>query len=360
MTESDFAARWIRPEVRREAAYAVDPATAPVRLDRNESPWETPEELRRETLERLQSTPWSRYAAAGSDELVRAIAARENVPPEAVVVANGSNALFLSFFTAVGGAGRIFALTPPTFGLYAPWARATGGTVRDFPLAGDDLAFPEADLVREAARDPGLVLILCTPNNPTGSLLSRGGLEAILATGALAVVDEAYGEFISEASARELLNSTRNLILVKTFSKALALAGARVGYLVADPELAAEIRKVVPPYCVNLFARCAALAALSRPDLVRSRVEAILLERERVRRGVEAAGGARIGPSRANFLYLRPDRPAEELLAALLARGVLVRRVAGTAGTERTALRVTVGTPPENDRFLEAWKGVVA
>lgn len=311
--------------------------------------------MRRDVLARLEETPWSRYAAADSGPLVRAIAAREGVPPDCVVVANGSNALFLSLFTALGGPDRAFALTPPTFGLYAPWARSTGGATRQFPLAEEDLAFPGEDLTRAAVEDPRLVFLICSPNNPTGSVLTRSDLGAILSAGALAVVDEAYGEFAPEASARDLLASWSNLILVKTFSKALALAGARVGYLLADPALAAEIRKVVPPYCVNLFAQSAALATLARPDLVLSRVGAILAERERLRGAVTAAGGARVGPSRANFLYLRPDRPAEELLSALLARGVLVRRV---AGTKRAALRVTVGTPLENDQFLEAWKGV--
>jgi len=209
-------------------------------------------------------------------------------------------------------------------------------------------------MIEEARKDPGLVVLLCSPNNPTGTLFPEDGLRAVLETDALVVLDEAYVEF-SGTSAAAWLGERSNLVILRTLSKAAALAGARVGYLMADPALVAEVSKVYPPYAVNLFARAAALATLARPELLAERAAKIVAERDRVFPVLSSAGGARVARSFANFHYLRPEKPAAELAEAIRARGVAVRRVAGTRGE---ALRVTVGRPKENDRFLEIWKEV--
>jgi histidinol-phosphate aminotransferase len=273
-----------------------------------------------------------------------------------VIVGNGSNALFLSFFLAAAMPGRRLGLCPPTFGLYAPWARAAGFTVEDFPLGEEDLAPPMDAMLAAARRDPDLAFVLCSPNNPTGTLFPREGLAALLDTGTLVVLDEAYVEF-SGGGARGLLPRFPNLLLTRTLSKAAAMAGVRVGYMLGAPDLVAQIEKVVPPFSVNLFARAAALEALADAAPARARVAAIVAERRRMERCLADRPGGHLLESHANFLYFRPDRPAQVLFDALLARGILVRRV---AGTKSGALRVTVGRPEENDRFLEAWKEVTA
>ncbi|HYR46755.1 MAG TPA: histidinol-phosphate transaminase [Thermoanaerobaculia bacterium] len=348
--------RLLRPEMREIPAYATSTATAPIRLDRNESPEEMPRGMRERVLATLAGARWSRYPDPYASELKTALAAREGLTPESVIVGNGSNSLFLSLFAAAAFPGRRIALCPPTFGLYAPWARAAGYAVARFPLADEDLAPPVERMLSEARQDPDLASVLCSPNNPTGTLFPREGLVSLLETGALVVVDEAYVEF-SGGSARGLLPRFNNLLVTRTLSKAAALAGVRVGYMLGDPSLLADIEKLVPPFCVNLFARAAALAALADEAPARARVVAVVAERERMARSLAQAPGARVSESRANFLYLRPERPAAEIFGGLLERGILVRRV---AGTRAEALRVTVGRPEENGRFLEAWKEVIA
>ena len=348
--------RLLRPEVREIPAYATSTANAPIRLDRNESPEEMPREMRERVLATLAGARWSRYPDPYASELKTALASRESLTPQSVIVGNGSNSLFLSLFSAAAFPGRRIAICPPTFGLYAPWARASGFAVEGFPLAEDDLAPPVERMLSEARRDPDLAFVLCSPNNPTGTLFPREGLVSLLETGTLVVVDEAYVEF-SGGSARDLLPRFDNLLVTRTLSKAAALAGARVGYMLGASSLLADIEKLVPPFGVNLFARAAALAALADEAPARARVAAIVAERDRMAGALARASGARVSESRANFLYLRPQRPAAEVFAALLDRGILVRRV---AGTRAEALRVTVGRPAENDSFLEAWKEVVA
>jgi histidinol-phosphate aminotransferase len=353
---SPLSRRLLRPEMKDVAAYATSTASAPVRLDRNESPEEMTPQTREKVLDALSSARWSRYTDPYAAELKTVLAERDGLAPESVIVGNGSNSLFLSFFLAAGIPGRRFGLCPPTFGLYAPWVRAAGCRVADFPLGEDDLAPPVNAMLSAAREDPDLAFVLCSPNNPTGTLFPREGLVSILETGALVVVDEAYVEF-SGRSARDLLPRFSNLVLSRTLSKASALAGARIGYMLGSPEILSDIEKVLPPYGVNLFARAAALAALEEEAGMRARVESILAERGRMARILERMPGARLSASHTNFLYLRPERPAGELFEALLSRGILVRRV---AGTRTGALRVTVGRPEENDRFLDAWKEVTS
>jgi histidinol-phosphate aminotransferase len=362
----------LRPEMAEVPAYVTSTKDAPVRLDRNESPEEMPERLREQVLARLASTKWSRYPDPYASELKEALAKRERLPAEQVIVGDGSNSLFLSFFLASGAPGRRIALCPPTFGLYASWAKAAGAAIESFPLDEEDLSPPVERMLSEAKRDPDLLFVLCSPNNPTGTLFPRGGLIPLLETGAFVLMDEAYIEFVegdgraggaspdlttpgAGASARGLLSRFPNLVISRTLSKAAALAGVRVGYMLGDPALLREVEKVVPPFSVNLFARLAALAALSDAEATAARVVAIVSERDRMAKALAGSPGGSISESHANFLYLRPDRPAEQLFEALWNRGVLVRKV---AGTKAPALRVTVGRPEENDRFLAAWREV--
>ena len=344
----------LRPEMAEVPAYVTSTKDAAIRLDRNESPEEMPARLREEVLARLAAAKWSRYPDPYAAELKEALARREGLPADHVVVGNGSNSLLLSFFLASGVPGRRIGLCPPTFGLYASWARAAGAVVENFPLHEEDLSPPIGGMLDEARRDPDLLFIACSPNNPTGTLFPREGLIAILEAGSFVLMDEAYVEF-SGGSARDLLSRFPNLLISRTLSKAAALAGVRVGYLLGDPALLGDVEKVVPPFSVNLFARAAALAALSDGEAAAARVAGIVSERNRMAQALAARPGGRISESHANFLYLRPDRPAEELFEELWKRGILVRKVAGTKGP---ALRVTVGRPEENDRFLEAWEEV--
>jgi histidinol-phosphate aminotransferase len=350
------ARRLLGPEIAGVPAYATSTLSAAVRLDRNESPEEMAPELRDRVLAALASSRWSRYPDAYGSELKTVLAAREGLPAEAVVIGNGSNSLFLSFFLAAAFPGRRIGICPPTFGLYEPWARAAGCRVERFELEEDDLTPPVDRMLSAASEDRDLAFVLCSPNNPTGTIFPREGLVSLLSMGALVVVDEAYIEF-SGGSARDLLPRFSNLVIARTLSKAAALAGARIGYLLGDPAVLADIEKVVPPFGVNLFARAAAVAALSDESRTRARVAAIVAERERMAQALSVLPGARLSDSRANFLYLRPELPAQVLFEQLRLRGILVRQV---AGTERGALRVTVGRPAENDSFLQAWKEVTA
>ncbi|MFZ2494000.1 MAG: aminotransferase class I/II-fold pyridoxal phosphate-dependent enzyme, partial [Thermoanaerobaculia bacterium] len=200
-----------------------------------------------------------------------------------------------------------------------------------------------------AAAAGGSVIIVCSPNNPTGGLLPDGGLEALLATGATVLFDRAYGEFALDA----LPPLHERLVTFSTFSKAWGLAALRVGWLAATEATCREIRKVKLPYSLNVFSEAAAIAVLDSPEVRDWSVAQTLRERRRLRVVLAAMTGVTVFPSAANFLTFRLDGDAARVFEDLCARGVLVRNVSSYAGLAN-CLRVSIGSREQNDAFIDA------
>jgi histidinol-phosphate aminotransferase len=210
----------------------------------------------------------------------------------------------------------------------------------------------DVDPLLEASKDAD-VTVICSPNNPTGTLLDSEILKKILTlTRGLVFLDEAYHEF-SGQTALKILPAYPNLIVLRTFSKAMSMAGLRFGYLMAHPEVAREIHKAKLPYNVNVFTLTAAELVLERSDLLRDAIQTLVAERQRLIREVRKRPGLEAFDSCTNFFMMRTPRPAQEVFESLYAQGVLVRDVSSYPMLERI-LRVTAGTPEENDRFLQA------
>ena len=343
----------LRPALASIRPYTLRPETAGVRLNRNESPFDLPDDWKRSIVERALQRPWSRYPEFVPMELIRAIARRWEWPEAGVLVGNGSNEILQALVQATLEPGRRMLTVEPTFVLYAQLGALAGAEVRSEEL-GDGWAFDVERLAARLRQDRPAAAFVCSPNNPTGSWLSPDGLETLLraAPDTLMILDEAYGEFAGW-SARALLPRHRNLAVLKTFSKAAGLAGLRIGYLLASPEVAAAAAHAKLPYSVNLFAALAAERAIEGRALLDERVERVVAERERVREAMARIGGVRVAPSRANFLLFEVD-DAQRVFGALVASGVLVRDVSGGHALLRRSLRVTIGLAEENDLFLSA------
>lgn len=347
----------IREEVRRLPPYRFTPHAQPVKLDQNEAPDDAPE-LARAVAERVAQAALNRYPALHPVELERALAERHGWPADGVVVANGSNVLIQAAAVAAG-LGRSALTVSPTFAIYSSQARLLGIDLVEVPL-GPGHAFPEEGLTAALEGRAGVVF-LADPAAPTGNALDAGALErfarAAHATGRwLTVIDEAYAEFAGidhSALAREL----PSVVLLRTLSKAAGLAGARLGYALAAPEVAAELRKVLLPFCVSALQVAAGLTVLERPELIEARVAAARSERERLAAALSRLPGVEVFPSVTNFVLFRvPD--AARVHAGLLERGVVIRRQDHLPGLDG-CLRVSVGLPGENDAFLAAIEGVL-
>jgi histidinol-phosphate aminotransferase len=342
----------VKPRVRALEAYTLKPDRGEVKLNQNESPWDAPEAVRAETLRRMESRRWSRYPDFVPAALHEKLAAFAGWRADGVVAGNGSNELIQATLMVTVGEGRRVLISEPTFALYRQVATILGGEVLSVPL-DDALGFDVEALRETIAREEPDVVILCSPNNPTGCRIGEDELESMLeTTGGILIIDEAYFEF-SGRTVAPLLERHANLAVFRTFSKAMGLAALRVGYLLASPELAREVSKAVLPYNLNAFSQTAAEVCVEMYETeLRPRVERIVRERERLFAGLQSIEGLTPMPSSANFMVVRsavePRRVYDELLER---HGVLIRDVSGYPML-KDYFRVSVGTPDENDRAL--------
>jgi histidinol-phosphate aminotransferase len=341
----------VKPAVRALSAYTLAAYRAPVKLNQNENPWELPDEVRRRIVERALAQPWSRYPDFDPRELLGALSRFAGWPADGILAGNGSNELIEAMLLVTVGPGVRVAIPEPTFTLYALLTGILGGDLVRVPLAAD-LEYDLDALVSEAERSA--VTVVCSPNNPTGGVVTPEAVERLCrSTRGLVVIDEAYHEF-SGRTVVPLLQHHPNLVVLRTFSKAMALAGLRLGYLMASPALVREIDKARLPYNINVFSQTAALVLLEDDRAVRETVSRLVEERERLAARLAALPGVKVYPSQANFLLieLAQARPAD-VFAAVYAEGVLIRNVSSYPRLDR-CLRVSVGTPDENQRLLEA------
>ena len=342
----------IKPAVRAITAYTLAPYRASIKLNQNENPFDMPDEIKREVERRLDQRPWSRYPDFVPAELHETLANFAGWKPEGTLAGNGSNELIQATLMVTVSAGTRVVLPEPTFTLYRQIVSVLGGETLGVPLTAG-LQFDVEAIRRRAIDERADVIIICSPNNPTGCRISEEDLKEIAGDfDGLIVVDEAYHEF-SGRTAVPLLDELPNLIVLRTFSKAMAMAGLRVGYLLARPELAREVHKATLPYNLNFFSAMAARVACERYYLLRPQIELIIRERERVFNGMAGIDGLQPVPSAANFLVARSALQPRKLFEALLSRDILIRDVSKYPMLA-DYFRVSIGSPAENDRLIAA------
>lgn len=349
----------IKPRVRELRAYALTPERAAVKLNQNENPWDAPERIRQESLRRLQGRSWSRYPDFVPASLHARLAEFAGWQPDGVIAGNGSNELIQALLMVTVGEGKRVLISEPTFALYRQIAIVLGGEVASVPLDAR-LQYDIAALKAKMHAFAPDVTIICAPNNPTGCGIDDEDLVSLLeASGGIVAVDEAYFEFAGRTVA-PLLQRHKNLVVFRTFSKALGLAALRVGYLLAAPEIARETAKAVLPYNLNLVSQTIAEVAVELYESeLRPHVARIIAERERLRAGLGAFDGLEPVRSEANFMVVRSRIEPRRVYAELLRRDILIRDVSSYP-LLADYFRVSVGTPPENDLLLAALHEIFA
>lgn len=355
MTDTAVGEGYLRSDLRGLAPYGSEGggAACPVKLDANEPPRDLPPAIKERILTRLRELPFNRYPEASGLALRQAIAVAHGLSPEMVQLGCGSSEILQALCLALAGPGRAVVYPTPSFSMYPTYAAVAGSRAVPVPL-GADFAFSPADVVAAARQaGPGVVL-LCNPNNPTGQAVPLAAIEAVVAAvDAPVVVDEAYYEFHGE-TALPLLARYPHLVVTRTFSKAYGLAGARVGYMLAQPALCQAVARVLLPYHVNALSLAAAEAVFVDQPVMQAAVAEITAQRQRLAEALAALPNCTVYPSRTNFLLVRvPDAAA--VAVQLAARGVAVRTFAGVPSLAG-CLRITVGSAAENDRLLRLWR----
>lgn len=343
----------IKPEILAISAYELKPHECRIKLNQNENPFDVPAFIKEELARRITERPWGRYPDFKPASLCKKLAEHTGWVPAGVAVGNGSNELLQNLLHMVLERGKKLLIVTPTFALYRILGVSNGATVIEAPFE-DFIRFPRERLLAAAEREKPEVMLFCSPNNPTGTLLENGTLHELLELSeGLLVVDQAYHEF-SEGTGTQLLHRYPNLILTRTFSKAMAAAGLRLGYLLAHPEVVRQINKVKLPYNLNFVSLAAAEAILDNLHCFLEPIQKLMRERRRLYEEMKEIEGVEVFPSHANFLLFRV-KDAARVFSEIRQRGILVRDVSSAPGLEG-CLRVSVGLPQENLEFLRALK----
>jgi histidinol-phosphate aminotransferase len=349
----------IKPGVRTQTAYTLAAPPTARKLNQNESPFDFPPELKREVIEQIAGLSWQRYPEFTPPDLLASLADYYGWVAEGILVGNGSNELIQATLSVTLGAGDRVVAPSPTFSLYRLLTAVLGGTYVPVPL-GEDFAYDIDALIDAARRERPRVIVLNSPNNPTGSVLPEDAVERILErTDALVLCDEAYQDF-GGPSAIPLLQRSSRLVVLRTFSKALGLAGLRFGLALAHPEVAREMAKGKLPYNVNVVTLTAARTALRHASLLAARAREVVATRDRFVARLGQLPGLTVYPTAANFVLLRcRSLPAKELFQRLRdEHGILIRDVSDGPNLAG-CLRISIGTEEDMDAVIAALERVI-
>ena len=347
----------VRDDLRSLEGYHSPQVDVRIRLNTNEAPTPPPAAWRDAFASELSRVEWHRYPDRSATALRAAIAESHHVQPDQVFAANGSNEVLQTLLLAYAGAGRRVVTFEPTYQMHGHIARITGSTVVEGERGPDFRLDVESALELISATRPAITF-LCSPNNPTGLVEQASNVEEVLAAKpGLLVVDEAYGQF-ADWSALTMIDDDVPLVVTRTFSKTWSMAASRLGYLVGPSSLVAELDKVALPYHLDAAKQIAGRLALQFTDEMDARVHLIVVERDRVAGTLDKLA-LDVFPSGANFILFRPrSLPGRRVWQELLDRSILIRDCSGWPRLT-DCLRVTIGTPEENDEFLAAITEIV-
>ncbi|NND73272.1 MAG: aminotransferase class I/II-fold pyridoxal phosphate-dependent enzyme [Rhodothermales bacterium] len=346
----------VRPEVRREKAYHVGvPKNIEVKLNQNENPFPLPDALQKRFTEILGDLSVNRYPAEFPDKLIATIADVESFDPDGIIVGHGSNELSHFIALCFLGTETNVVLPRPMFALYKSVVRLFGAGLTEVPCK-EDLSFDVGRLIDAIQRVKPALTVIASPNNPTGLVVGLSDIRRIVdASEGIVVLDEAYIEFVPEASAQMLLNEHPNLILLRTMSKAFGMAGLRIGYLVGHPSLVFEMKKARLPFMIGKHDELCAIELLKSSDLISQWILEMRNQTDWMWNRVDEIDGVKAYPTRANFFLFETQRDPAQLADSLGAMKIAVRKMSSYPELA-TMLRVCAGTRNENQRFVDALK----
>ena len=333
-------------------SYSVAQDFSRIKLNQNESPVDLPAEIKEEVFRRLKKVFWSRYPSATAASLIEKISIYTGFPSPGIIVGNGSNELIQTLIYAICDSGDRIITVRPGFSIYKRVASVMNIAVMEVPLQ-KDFSFDVEAIIEKGKK--AKLMILASPNNPTGTVLKVEEIERIARNfDGIVTVDEAYYEF-SKETCQELIDKLENIVVIRTFSKALGLAGVRLGYLLGREEMARALFKARLPFSLGIFHQVVGEVVLEKKRFIEANVEKIIKERERLFKELKKIRFIRPIPSYANFiLFESKNQSGKDLYQRLFEKGIVLRYF--DIPRMKNMLRVTVGTHDENDTFLEKMK----
>ena len=345
-----------RPCVKDLEAYKVVPPNYNIIVNANENPFDFPDALKKELNDEIMRMPLNRYPDPSATALREQLADYVGVDAGQIICGCGSDEIMSMLNQTFINPGDVVISHAPSFSMYQIWS-VIGGADFIWVPDNDDL-YPDVENIINTAKLKNAKLIyLCSPNNPTGSLLPRhDAIDILEETNALVILDEAYIEFKKEGDLTDIVNEYNNVIVLRTLSKAFGLAGIRCGYAVGPKPLIDMMYKVKSPYNLNKLTQAAAVIALKHRDTLLKNVEILNSERQRLYEFLKGLKGVtRVYPTASNFIYFEvPD--GAPLYDALLDEGILVKYLKHDVSDDVDHIRLTVGSPEENDAVIKVLK----
>lgn len=335
-----------------------DPHELPykVKLNANENPYGLPEEIIEEILSKAKNLEYSRYPNANSVKLSETVSSFWGLNRDNIVIGNGSDELIDYLIKAFSEKGRRIITTAPSFAMYKIYSIINGSIFVQIPLGQNNFSLNEDKILEEAKKEDSSMVFIAYPNAPTGNYFAEDKIIKIIEeSGCLVVVDEAYYEF-GEKTFIPLISQYDNLVILRTFSKAYSLASLRVGYLLSNPEIINEIRKVKSPFNVNTFSQLAAQVVFENKEILKDSIKKIIEEREKLINRINEIPPFKAHTSRTNFVLVEvgSKENSDLVYSNLLKQGILVQTISDPAfSTSRYFLRITVGNEEENDILIK-------
>lgn len=350
-------AKLFRQGVLDSPGYGVAHVDGAIKLNQNESPWDLPIELKVAITEKLIKTDFNRYPLADPLVLKKKLAKHNNILTDQIILSPGSNVLIQAIINATScrPKGKVLVLDP-SFIVYQMQAELLSCSVIKVPL-NPDFSLPTEAVIAAIKKENPTLIFIANPNAPTGNLFAKENIYKIVkAANCLTVIDEAYFPFC-ETTLIEWLNEFPHLVILRTLSKAYALAGVRLGYAMADTEVITQLEKVILPFSVANTTCLIAGEVLEHDDFVKKYVKNILVERQRLLGEMQKMTHITAFPSDANYILFRTE-DAKNTTRELKERGVLVRDVSDNH-LLKNCIRVSIGAPDENTKFINAMKEIL-
>ncbi|MDR0306595.1 MAG: histidinol-phosphate transaminase [Chitinispirillales bacterium] len=349
--DTEQALSLINSSVRGLSPYHLTAEDCGIKLNQNENPSDWPQEIKREAARFCLDRPWNRYPNFIPESLKTDLANYVGVDAGNVIVGNGSNEMLLVLLLAFASKAKSAVICSPTFTVYKLLYEGTGCRTVTVGL-NENLEYDVAAIKKAAQDNPGSILIICSPNNPVGNTISEEDFKSILDvhTG-LCILDQAYVEF-GGFDGVKLLPRYPNLIITRTFSKAMAGAGLRLGYMIGGSEMIAEINKIKLPYNINFFTEYTASLILNNKEWMKASADFIIEERDQLNTFLSSMPFTNVYKSAANFILVRLGRK-KELFEHLKKDSILVRDVSSYYLLDG-CLRISIGTKEENAKLRES------
>lgn len=335
-----------------------DPHEVPykIKLNANENPYGLPEEIIEEILRKAKNLKYFRYPNANSVKLSEIISSFFGLDRDNIVIGNGSDELIDYLIKAFSEKGRRIITTAPSFPMYKIYSIINGSNFVQIPLSQSNFSLNEDKVLEEAKKEDSSIIFVAYPNAPTGNYFAEDKIIKIIEeSGCLIVVDEAYYEF-GKKTFVSLISRYDNLVILRTFSKAYSMASLRVGYLLSNPEIISEVRKVKNPFNVNTFSQLAAQVVFKNKEILKDSIKKIIEEREKLINRINELSPFKAHPSQTNFVLVEvgSKKNSDLVFNNLLKQGILVQTVSDPAfSTSRYFLRITVGNEEENDILVK-------